>query len=114
VTGDGGFMMSIQALSTAVQYEIPVTCVVLNDYSLGMVRQHQHARTIASEFFHHDHAELARAFGAHGIRVDDSRQLPAALREAQACDRATVIDVITDRAPSPDDYRAVARGATET
>ena len=114
VTGDGGFMMAVQALSTAVQYNIPVTCVVMNDSSLGMVRQHQGDRVMVSEFTEIDHAALAKSFGADGVQVTDSKDLPDALRQAQASDKSFVVDVVIDRVPSPDDYRAVPRGATET
>ena len=114
VTGDGGFMMAVQALSTAVQYNIPMTCVVMNDSSLGMVRQHQGDRVIVSEFTEIDHAALAKSFGADGVQVTDSKDLPDALRQAQASDKPFVVDVVIDRVPSPDDYRAVPRGATET
>jgi len=114
VSGDGGFMMAVQALSTAVQYDIPVTCVVMNDSSLGMVRQHQGERVIASEFSEIDHAALAKSFGAEGLQVTDSKDLPEALRYAQTAGRPFVLDVVTDRTASPDDYRAVPRGSTET
>ena len=50
VTGDGGFMISVHALSTALQYELPVVCVVMNDSALGMVRHHQDNQRIASEW----------------------------------------------------------------
>ena len=82
VTGDGGFMMSVHALSTAIQYELPVVCVVMNDSALGMVRYHQGSQRIASEFVQTDNGAVARGFGAYGVQVDDSRDLPAAVREA--------------------------------
>ena len=114
VAGDGGFMMSVHALSTAMQYELPVVAVIMNDSALGMVRHHQSGRTIASEFMETDHGAIARGFGAYGVQVTDSRDLPDAIREAQASRRPAVVDVITDRGPSPDDFRADRRGATET
>ena len=82
VTGDGGFMMSVHALSTAIQYELPVVCVVMNDSALGMVRYHQGSQRIASEFVQTDNGAVARGFGAYGVQVDDSRDVPAAVREA--------------------------------
>jgi acetolactate synthase-1/2/3 large subunit len=115
VAGDGGFMMTLHALSTALQYDLPVVSVVMNDSALGMVRHHQDAdRRIASEYLDTDFAALARAFGAQGRRITDSRELPVALREAQASRQTWVLDVVTDRGPSPDDFRADRRGATET
>ena len=115
VTGDGGFMMTVNALSTAMQYDLPITCVVFNDNALGMVLDHQpRGQEIASEFYPTDNAAVARGFGAFGIHVDDSRDLPDALREAQASGRPAVVDVAIDRDPSPDDWRADARRSGET
>ena len=63
VTGDGGYMMTVNALSTAVQYDLPIICVVFNDGALGMVRQHQpEGRRIASEFVTTDNGAVARGF----------------------------------------------------
>ncbi|MFQ6029464.1 MAG: thiamine pyrophosphate-binding protein [Dehalococcoidia bacterium] len=51
VTGDGGYMMTVNAISTAMQYQLPIIRVVFNDGALGMVRHHQpEGRRIASEF----------------------------------------------------------------
>ncbi len=115
VTGDGGFMMTVNALSTAMQYDLPMTCVVFNDNALGMVLDHQpRGQEIASEFYPTDNAAIARGFGAYGVHVEDSRDLPDALREAQASGLPAVVDVAIDREPSPDDWRADARRSGET
>ena len=115
VTGDGGFMMTISALSTAMQYNLPIICVVFNDGSLGMVRHHQaEGRRIASEFVETDNAAVARGFGCFGVQVSDSRDLPKAIRQAQASGLPSVIDVIIDKGPSPDDWRSDLRTAGET
>ena len=114
VTGDGGFMMSVHALSTAMQYDLPMLCVVLNDSALGMVRHHQGEIKITSEFLETDNGAVARGFGAYGVQVRDSRNLPQAIRDAQASGRPAVVDVVIDRGPNPDDFRADMRSATET
>ena len=115
VTGDGGYMMTVNAISTALQYDLPILCFVFNDGALGMVRQHQaEGRYIASEFFPTDNASVARGFGAFGVQVSDSRDLPDAIRAAQASGLPAVVDVLIDRGPSPDDWRADARRAGET
>ena len=115
VTGDGGYMMTVNALSTAMQYQLPMICIVFNDNALGMVRHHQpEGRRIASEFMETDNSAVARGFGCFGVQVSDSRDLPAALRDAQASGLPSVIDVIIDRGPSPDDWRADLRTAGET
>ena len=115
VTGDGGYMMTVNALSTAMQYDLPITCVVFNDNALGMVLGHQpRGQEIASEFYPTDNAAVARGFGAFGVQVNDSRDLPAALRDAQASGLPAVVDVVIDRGPSPDDWRAGSRRSAET
>ncbi len=115
VTGDGGYMMTVNAISTAMQYDLPMICFVFNDGALGMVRQHQRdGRYIASEFAVTDNAAVARGFGAFGVQVRDSRELPDAIRDALASGLPSVVDVLIDRAPSPDDWRADARRAGET
>jgi len=115
VTGDGGYMMCVSALSTAVQYQLPIICIVFNDGALGMVRQHQlEGRRIASEFVETNNAAVAQGMGAFGIQVKDSRDLPEAIRQAQASGLPAVIDVIIDRGPSPDDWRADMRTSGET
>ena len=115
VTGDGGYMMTVNALSTAMQYKLPILCVVFNDNALGMVLDHQPpGKTIASEFVDTDNAAVARGFGAFGVQVKDSRDLPQALRDATASGLPAVVDVVIDRDPTPDDWRADARRAGET
>jgi acetolactate synthase-1/2/3 large subunit len=112
VTGDGGFMMSVHALSTAA--DIPIVTVVMNDSGLGMVRQHQGERSIASTFPETDHAAIARGFGLEGYRVTHGKDLPDAIRTAQSTGKSAVIDVVIDDSPSPDVYRARLRAQTET
>ena len=115
VTGDGGYMMTVHALSTAMQYRLPILCVVFNDNALGMVLDHQPpGKLIASEFVETDNAAVARGFGAFGVQVQDSRDLPDAIRQAQDSGLPAVIDVIIDREPSPDHWRADARRSGET
>ncbi|NQW23357.1 MAG: thiamine pyrophosphate-binding protein [SAR202 cluster bacterium] len=115
VTGDGGYMMTVNAISTAVQYDLPIICVVFNDNVLGMVHDHQpEGHKIASEFFPTNNAAVAEAMGAFGIQVSHSKDLPDALMAAQASGRPAVVDVLVDRGPSPDDWRASAHKAGET
>ncbi len=97
VTGDGGFMMTVHAITTAVYYQVPVVYVVFNDSSLGMVRQHQRDRVIAAEFGGVDHGSIARALGAYGVQVSDPKALPDALREAIDSGIPAVVDVIINR-----------------
>ena len=103
VTGDGGYMMVVNAISTAVQYDLPIICVVFNNNTLGMVNDHQpKGHKIASEFHPTNNATVAEGMGAWGVQVNDSKDLPDALRAAQASGKPAVIDVIVD--PDPVSY----------
>ena len=114
VTGDGGFMMSVHAISTALQYNLPVIYVVMNDSGLGMVRRHQGNRVIASEFPETDHGAIARGMGAFGVQVRNSEDLADAIEEATRSMKPAVVDVVIDRAANIDDIRASPRRLTET
>ena len=115
ISGDGGYMMTVNAISTAVQYDLPIICVVFNNGTLGMVNDHQPVgHKIASEFYPTNNATVAEGMGAWGIQINDSKDLPDALRAAQASGRTAVIDVIIDPGPSPDDWRAGAWRAGQT
>ena len=108
VTGDGGYMMVVNAISTAVQYELPIICVVFNNNTLGMVNDHQpEGHKIASEFHPTNNATVAEGMGAWGVQVNDSKDIPDALRAAQASGKPAVIDVIVDPDPSPDNWRCL-------
>ena len=107
ISGDGGYMMTVNAISTAVQYDLPIICVVFNNGTLGMVNDHQpEGHKIASEFHPTNNATVAEGMGAWGVQVNDSKDLPDALKAAQDSGRPAVIDVIIDPRPSPDDWRA--------
>ena len=98
VAGDGGFAMTMNSVETAVEYGVAPTFVVLNDTSLGMVRQMQDDHSIAGVEFHDtDFVKVAEAFGAVGTRVSDPADLADALEAGKAADVPHVIDVRIDR-----------------
>ena len=99
VAGDGGFTMTMTSVETAVEYGVSPTFVVLNDTSLGMVRQMQNAENDISgvEFHDTDFVKVAEGFGAVGRRVTTADDLADALREGKASDVPTVVDVRIDR-----------------
>lgn len=93
VSGDGGFGMVIQVLSTAIQYELPVVFLVINDSRLGWIHDDQGSRNIATEFIKTDYAQIAKAFGCNGINVNSPEGVGPALRESMNSTIPTVIDV---------------------
>lgn len=99
VAGDGGFTMTMTSVETAVEQGVAPTFVVLNDTSLGMVRQMQdESGDIAGVGFHDtDFVAAACAFGANGVRATAPDELGAALHDAKAATTPTVLDVRIDR-----------------
>ncbi|MEU3275391.1 thiamine pyrophosphate-dependent enzyme [Saccharomonospora sp. NPDC006951] len=100
VSGDGGFLMTVQELETAVRLHLPLVSLVFNNNMYGSIRMHQErwypGRVIGSELGNPDLVELARAFGAFGTRVAADAEFPAALEAALAVGRPAVVEIVTD------------------
>jgi acetolactate synthase-1/2/3 large subunit len=96
VAGDGGFTMTMTAIETAVDEGVAPAFVVLNDTSLGMVRQMDDSIP-GVEFHDTDFLKAAEAMGGQGIRVTEPDGVAAAVREAREADVPTVVDVRIDR-----------------
>jgi acetolactate synthase-1/2/3 large subunit len=96
VAGDGGFGMTMTAVETAVDEGVAPAFVVLNDTSLGMVRQMDDSIP-GTEFHDTDFLAVAEAFGARGERVTDPDDLEETIADAVAADTPTVVDVRVDR-----------------
>ncbi|GAA4662545.1 thiamine pyrophosphate-dependent enzyme [Arthrobacter cryoconiti] len=97
--GDGGLTMLLGDLLTAVAYELPVKLVVFNNGRLGMVKLEQEQVGLpefGTVLHNPDLAQVARACGLHGIRVDDVGELDAAILEALAHPGPVLVDVRTN------------------
>lgn len=102
VTGDGSFGMCLNELATAVTYGVPVVILLMNNGVLGMVRQWQtlffdkhYSNTVLNR--RTDFVELARAFGADGMRASSLEELKSALDAAFSKDMPFVIDLKIDK-----------------
>jgi acetolactate synthase-1/2/3 large subunit len=91
-----GFAMQNHVLTTALQYDAPVTYVVLNDAQLGMVRQGQGDQPIASEFVRTDWASVAQGYGCVGLQVKNPHEVKPAVLEALSGQKPAVVDVTID------------------
>src|SRR5712692_6478510 len=96
--GDGSFVMTEQALATAVEERRPIIAVIINDRSLGMVEQWQrimyNRRYIGIKFPNvPDFVKLTEAYGAHGKTVGSLDEFGKAMREGLANEGPTVIEV---------------------
>ena len=102
ITGDGSILMNIQELMTAVEYNIPVINVILNNNFLGMVRQWQtffyDKRFSSTDLsMQPDFVRVAEAFGGVGYRVTTKKEFDEALQAAIESGKVAMIDVVVDR-----------------
>src|SRR5690606_15726973 len=76
--GDGCFLMHGQEFATAVQYNLPVIIIVVDNSMFGTIRMHQEreypGRTVATGLKNPDFAVYASAFGGHGERVEHTEE----------------------------------------
>jgi len=101
ITGDGSFGMSLNELATAVTYNVPVTVVVFNNRTLGMVRQWQtlfYDKRYAGTTLERgtDFVKLAEAFGAKGFKADNIDEFRDVFGKAYAYEGPAVIDMKID------------------
>ena len=120
ISGDGGMQMNIQEMATAVCYELPITICILNNGYLGNVRQWQemffdrHYSSTCMRYrkscpigcnspteycpkYTPDFIQLAKSYGAKGIRITKESEISAALEAAKhTCKVPTVIEFIIE------------------
>ncbi len=98
--GDGGFVMTGQEVSTAVQYGAPLIVLVFNNRMYGTIRMHQERehpeRVIGTDLVTPDFAAMGRAFGGHGETVTRNDEFADAFRRALASGKPAVIELCTD------------------
>jgi acetolactate synthase-1/2/3 large subunit len=96
-TGDGDFLMSGQELATAVQYELPIVILIVNNGCYGTIRMHQErhypGRVHGTDLTNPDFVAFARAFGAHGERVEATEQFAPAFDRALAAGVPALIEL---------------------
>jgi acetolactate synthase I/II/III large subunit len=118
--GDGCFLMNGQELATAVQYDLAVIFVVVDNGMYGTIRMHQErnypARISGTDLVNPDFAALARAYGAHGETVPRTEDFAPAFLRAQGSGRPALLHLRLDpQAITPnatlDSLRAQGRAA---
>lgn len=98
--GDGGFMMTVQELETAVRNRIPVLAIVANNNMYGTIRMHQEKhfpeRVIATELSNPNFAEIMINMGGYGELVEKNEDFVPALQRALASPKPALIEVRID------------------
>ncbi len=121
IAGDGSIQMNIQEMATAVLYDLPVKIIILNNHSLGMVRQWQsifydrrfsqtclrrnkqcppdcqQANGDCSAAYVPNFVKLAEAYGAHGFRIDHKDQVADVLQTAITTPGPVIVEISIDK-----------------
>jgi acetolactate synthase-1/2/3 large subunit len=99
VIGDGGFLMYAGELATWARLNLPLTLVVMADYSLTQVKRRQERRgySVASTSFQRvDYCAVARAYGIDAVRAETTAELQRAAEKARAANRPFLIEAALD------------------
>ncbi len=100
VSGDGDFLMSGHELAAAVQEELPIVVLVVNNGMYGTIRMHQErsfpGRVVGTDLVNPDFAAWAHAFGAYGEVVLRSEDFPEAFERALAQSRPALLELRVD------------------
>jgi acetolactate synthase-1/2/3 large subunit len=114
IAGEASVQMTMQEMSTAVQYDLPIKIFILNNEYMGMVRQWQ--ELLHGGRYSHSYSEalpdfvkLAEAYGAVGLRAQTPGELDAKIQEMIAVKRPVLFDVRVD--PKENCYPMIPSGA---
>jgi acetolactate synthase I/II/III large subunit len=100
LAGDGDFMMASSELATAVQYDLPVIVLVVDNGMYGTIRMHQErlypGRGYGTDLTNPDFAAFAASFGCHRETVERTDDVEAAFERAVDSGRPAVVSLRVD------------------
>ena len=98
--GDGCFLMNGQEFATAVQHDLPIVVILVDNGQYGTIRMHQEnhypGRVVATKLRNPDFAAYARAFGGHGERVETTEEFFPAFDRAVASGKPAILHCLLD------------------
>jgi acetolactate synthase-1/2/3 large subunit len=102
IAGEASILMTMQEISTAVQYNLPIKIFILNNQYMGMVRQWQellHEKNYSESYSEAlpDFVKLAEAYGCVGIRAKNPNELDEKIREMINVDKPVIFDCHVDQ-----------------
>ncbi len=102
IAGEASVLMTMQEMSTAVQYRLPIKIFILNNEYMGMVRQWQellHEKNYSESYTAAlpDFVKLAEAYGCVGIRATKPSELDEKINEMINTDRPVIFDCMVDK-----------------
>ena len=100
ILGDGGFQMCCMEIMTAVNYQLPITIVMFNNATMGLIRKNQFQqydkRFINCDFINPDYKALAESFGIQYFKVETEQDV-SSLFEKSLSDSINLIEVMIDK-----------------
>ena len=114
IAGEASVQMTMQEMSTAIQYDLPIKIFILNNEYMGMVRQWQeilHGKRYSHSYSEAlpDFVKMADAFGCVGLRAEKPSELDDKIREMIAVKRPVLFDCRVD--PAENCYPMIPSGA---
>ncbi|WP_404405626.1 thiamine pyrophosphate-binding protein [Pelagibacterium halotolerans] len=98
--GDGCFLMNGQEFATAIQYDLPIIVVIVDNAMYGTIRMHQEreypGREMGTALTNPDFAAYAEAFGGYGERVETTSEFAPAFERARAAGKPAILHCIVD------------------
>ncbi|MBI4094791.1 MAG: thiamine pyrophosphate-binding protein, partial [Candidatus Liptonbacteria bacterium] len=106
IDGDGGFQPNIQELQTVAHYKLPLKIFILNNRSMGIIKQFQdayfggryHASAPEGDYTMPDFQAIARAYGIDAMTVDKQEGMQKAIQSALAHEGPILVNVLIDTA----------------
>jgi len=114
ISGESSFLMNMQELGTIAQYRLPVKCLILNNFYMGMVRQWQellHGSRYSESYMESlpDFIKLADSYGMVGLRTNKPSEVDDVLKEMITIDRPVLLDMQID--PTENCFPMIPSGA---
>jgi len=102
IAGEASVLMTMQEISTAVQYNLPIKIFILNNQYMGMVRQWQellHEKNYSESYTAAlpDFVKLAEAYGCAGIRANKPEELDQKIAEMLSINKPVIFDCVVDK-----------------
>lgn len=105
IIGDGGFQMCCMELMTAVNYNIPLSVILFNNSSMGLIRKNQiqsyNNRFIDCDFTNPDYGKLAESFGINHVRIQSEDELDPMFNNTDFHHAINLIEIVIDKNAFP-------------
>ncbi len=105
IIGDGGFQMCCMEIMTAVNYQIPITIILFNNASMGLIRKNQfqqyQQRFINCDFINPDYAKLAQSFAIEYYKINHVSELDDLFQQCDFKNQINLIEIPVDKNAFP-------------